>query len=145
MELPRYHRLRSTFYRLEAAQCAHCHATHFPPRAWCHLCGADRLEPVRLSGRGRVLSFTRVYQPSRGFRDAAGGVTALIELREGLCLIAQLTDVDGDAVTVGQEVEMVVRRLRADQGQGLIVYGYKFRPVLKAQPEEGGGESGPDL
>lgn len=137
MELPRYHRLRSTFYRLQATRCEACRAMHFPPRTSCHLCGSDKVEEMRLSGRGRVLSFTRVYQPARGFRDAAGAVTALIELREGLRLIAQLTDVDPEAVALGQEVEMVVRRLRDDQEQGLIVYGYKFRPALIAQSVEG--------
>lgn len=137
MELPRYHRLRSTFYRMEATRCSACQTTHFPPRTRCHLCGADQLEAVRLSGRGRVLSLTRVYQPARGFRDAAGTATALIELREGVRVIAQLTDVDPEEAAPGLEVEMVVRRLRADQEQGMIVYGYKFRPVLGSSAAEG--------
>lgn len=137
MELARYHRLRSTFYRLEATRCAACQATHFPPRTRCHLCGTEKLEEVQLSGRGRVLSFTRVYQPARGFRDTTGAITALIELREGLCLVAQLSDVNPDEVAPGLEVEMVVRRLRTDQEQGLIVYGYKFRPVLVPSAREG--------
>lgn len=132
MELPRYHRLRSAFYRMEAARCAGCHVVHFPPRSRCHLCGSDKLETVRLSGQGRVLSGTRVYQPARGFRDSAGTATALIELREGVRVIAQLTDVDPEEVTPGLEVEMVVRRLRADHKEGFIVYGYKFRPLLAA-------------
>lgn len=137
MELPRYHRLRSTFYRLEATRCPACGVTHFPPRSRCHLCGSDQMEEARLSGRGRVLSLTRVYQPARGFRDSVGAATALIELREGVRLIAQLTDVDPEDVAPGLEVEMVVRRLRADHEQGMIVYGYKFRPLLGAPPEEG--------
>ena len=138
MDLPRYHRLRASFYRLEATRCAACQAVHFPPRACCHLCGGGTLEPFRLSGRGRVVSLTRVYQPARGFRDLAGEATALIELREGLRLIAQLTDVDAEEVRPGLEVEMVVRRLRADVEQGMLVYGYKFRPVLGGpRPQEG--------
>ncbi|MFQ5695365.1 MAG: Zn-ribbon domain-containing OB-fold protein [Terriglobia bacterium] len=138
MDLARYHRLRSTFYRLEAARCTGCGRIHFPPRARCHLCGAEELESVRLSGRGRIASFTRVYQPARGFRDAAGAVTALIELPEGLRVIAQLTDVNPEDVRPGLEVEMVVRRLRADLEQGLIVYGYKFRPCLAPAAAEAG-------
>lgn len=136
MELPRYHRLRSTFYRLQATRCSSCRALHFPPRSRCHLCGSDDPNELQLSGQGHVLSFTRVFQPARGFRDAAGEVTALIELREGLRLIAQLTDVNPEEVEPGLEVEMVVRRLRADQEQGVIVYGYKFRPRLAVQPAE---------
>ncbi|MDA2913488.1 Zn-ribbon domain-containing OB-fold protein [Acidobacteriia bacterium AH_259_A11_L15] len=137
MELPRYHRLRSTFYRLQASRCAACQATYFPPRPYCLHCGSRNLEELRLSGRGRVLSLTRVYQPSRGFSDGVGTLTALIELPEGLRLIAQLTDVEPAEVETGQEVEMVVRRLRTDEEQGLIVYGYKFRPVVGARAAEG--------
>lgn len=137
MDLPRYHRLRPTFYRLEATRCSGCHTTHFPPRSRCHRCGAEDLKPTRLSGRGRIVSFTQVFQPARGFRDASGSLTALLQLQEGLLLIAQLTDADPGSIAVGQEVEMVVRRLRADQDQGLIVYGYKFRPLLHAAHAEG--------
>ena len=136
MELPRYHRLRSTFYRLEAARCICCRAVHFPPRARCHHCASEKVEPLRLSGQGRVLSVTRVYQPGRGFRDAAGAATALIELREGVRVIAQLTDADPEEVQSGLEVEMVVRRLRADHEEGFIVYGYKFRPRLTPLVDE---------
>lgn len=131
MELPRYHRLRSTFYRLEATRCASCRQVHFPPRGRCLACGSDRVEAMQLSGRGRILSFTRVFQPARGFTDFAGGLTALIELEEGVRVTAQLTDAEAEEVAIGQEVEMVVRRLRGDEQRGMIVYGYKFRPVLR--------------
>lgn len=131
MELPRYHRLRPTFYRLQASRCCGCGLLEFPPRRHCRQCGSQETEEVQLSGRGRILSYTRVYQPARGFRDAAGSVTALIDLEEGVRVIAQLTDVDPEDVAIGQVVEMVIRRLRADQEQGLLVYGYKFRPVLR--------------
>lgn len=132
MELPRYHRLRPTFYRLEAARCSSCGQIYFPPRPKCLNCPSDKIEPCQLSGRGRIISFTRVYQPSRGFSDFAGGFTALVELREGIRVTAQLTDVNPDELTVGQEVEMVVRRLRSEVEHGLIVYGYKFRPLLRS-------------
>lgn len=131
MELARYHRLRTAFYRLEASRCAACGEIHFPPRAYCLACGSADIKTLRLSGRGRVVSLTRVYQPARGFTDFAGSLTALIELREGIRVTAPLTDVDPEEIAIGQEVEMVVRRLRSDAERGLIVYGYKFRPVLR--------------
>jgi len=43
---------------------------------------------------------------------------------------AQLTDVDFSDVVIGMPVEMVTRKLRTDGEEGMIVYGYKFRPVL---------------
>jgi len=43
---------------------------------------------------------------------------------------AQLTDLGDAPVEIGMPVEMVTRRLRQDGDErGLLVYGYKFRPV----------------
>jgi uncharacterized OB-fold protein len=60
---------------------------------------------------------------------------ALVKLDEGPLLTAQLTDIDPDSVEIGLPVEMVTRKLRSDGEEGMIVYGYKFRPRLfAAQP-----------
>ena len=45
---------------------------------------------------------------------------------------AQLTDVDFTDVQIGMPVEMVTRKLRTDSQEGMIVYGYKFRPVMQS-------------
>ena len=45
---------------------------------------------------------------------------------------AQLTDVDSSDVAIGMPVEMVTRKLRVEGDEGLVHYGYKFRPVLAA-------------
>ncbi|MHB1482118.1 MAG: transcriptional regulator, partial [Bellilinea sp.] len=45
---------------------------------------------------------------------------------------AQLTDLDGQNVQIGMPVEMVTRKIRDDGNErGIIVYGYKFRPVMQ--------------
>jgi uncharacterized OB-fold protein len=53
----------------------------------------------------------------------------LVRLEEGPLVTAQLTDIDGGEVAIGTPVEMVTRRLRAEGEEGIISYGYKFRPV----------------
>ena len=57
---------------------------------------------------------------------------ALVRLNEGPMITAQLTDVETDEVEIGMPVEMVTRRMQEDGEDGLIVYGYKFRPLLGA-------------
>ncbi|MCX6069795.1 MAG: OB-fold domain-containing protein, partial [Chloroflexi bacterium] len=57
---------------------------------------------------------------------------ALIKLEEGPLVTAQLTDLGDKPVEIGMPVEMVTRRLRSDGERGILVYGYKFRPALKA-------------
>ena len=44
------------------------------------------------------------------------------------------TDVDKEDVHIGMPVEMVTRKLRSDGEEGMIVYGYKFRPAIATQP-----------
>jgi uncharacterized OB-fold protein len=55
----------------------------------------------------------------------------MIKLVEGPLLTAQLTDVDPQAITIGMPVEVVTRKLRDLGTDGLLIYGYKFRPVLE--------------
>jgi hypothetical protein len=58
---------------------------------------------------------------------------ALVKLEEGPIVTAQLTDLDNGKVEIGTPVEMVTRRLRSDGDErGLLVYGYKFRPAVRA-------------
>ena len=57
---------------------------------------------------------------------------ALVKLEEGPLITAQLTDVANDAVEIGMPVEMVTRKLSVQGDEGLIVYGYKFRPEMAA-------------
>ncbi|MBW7878705.1 MAG: Zn-ribbon domain-containing OB-fold protein [Anaerolineae bacterium] len=86
-------------------------------------------ERVRFSGRGVVESFTVVMEPPAGFEDQAPYLIALVRLDEGPIVTAQLTDIDG-VVSIGDRVEMVTRKLSTEGERGVIIYGYKFRPVL---------------
>jgi len=128
LDLPRYHRLRSAYYRLEGRRCTACQAVQFPPRDRCQKCRASSLEPHRLSGRGKVYAFAEVAQAPAGFD--APYVVAMIELEEGIKITAQLTDVEPQDVAVGLAVEMVTRRLQTQGERGYLVYGYKFRPRI---------------
>jgi uncharacterized OB-fold protein len=55
---------------------------------------------------------------------------ALVKLEEGALVTAQLTDVANEEVEIGMPVEMVTRKLSTQGEEGLIIYGYKFRPQL---------------
>jgi len=80
--------------------------------------------------RGTIYSLTRVLEPPAGFEAQAPYFLALVQLEDGQLITTQLTDVDADA-EIGDRVEMVTRKLTTDGQRGMIVYGYKFRPVLK--------------
>jgi len=88
--------------------------------------------PFVFSGRGEVYSYSTVYNAPRGFEEFVPYTVALVRLEEGPLVTAQLTDVDADELRIGMPVEMVTRRVQSGGDEGVIVYGYKFRPVVES-------------
>ena len=61
---------------------------------------------------------------------------ALVRMDDGNQLLAQLTDLrENDEIAIGDEVEMVTRVLTTEGARGVIVYGYKFRPIVANDTE----------
>jgi uncharacterized OB-fold protein len=131
MEIPRHWRLKNQRYKLVGEVCPHCETKLFPPRDVCPECGQDAKTVYAFSGRGEVYSFTTIYDAPAGYEENVPYTVALIKLEEGPLVTAQLTDLGDQRVEIGAPVEMVTRKLRNDGDErGMIVYGYKFRPVL---------------
>ncbi|MFH1929248.1 MAG: Zn-ribbon domain-containing OB-fold protein [Chloroflexota bacterium] len=131
MRLSANWRQRRQRLALTGEECKVCGARLFPPRDVCPHCHEPAYEPFEFGGRGEVYSYSTVYQPPAGYEESAPYTMALIKLEEGPIVTAQLTDMDNDEVRIGMPVEMVTRKLSEDGEDGLIVYGYKFRPVLE--------------
>lgn len=130
MEIARHWRLKNQRYQLVGEVCPHCDAKIFPPRDVCPECGGEAKEQYTFSGRGKVYSYTTVYDAPVGFQENAPYTVAMIKLDEGPMVTAQMTDLGDKPVEVGTPVEMVTRRLRTDGDErGMLVYGYKFRPA----------------
>ncbi len=131
MDIPRHWRLQKQRYGLVGEICGHCDAKVFPPRDICPDCGEEAKTLYSFSGKGEVYSFTKVFDAPVGFEEASPYTVAMIRLEEGPLVTAQLTDLDEDNLAIGMPVEMVTRKLRsATDERGLLVYGYKFRPVM---------------
>ncbi len=131
MEVSRHWRLKKQRYALQGEVCPHCSVKIFPPRDICPDCGLDARTPFQFSGRGEVYSFTTVRDAPEGHSEQVPYTVALVRLEEGPLVTAQLTDLDQQDVEIGLPVEMVTRKLRSDGERGMLVYGYKFRPLLR--------------
>jgi len=131
MSLAKHWRLQSQRYRLVGVECEDCGGRFFPHRQICPQCKSTRVGPYQFEGEGKVYSHTVIYDAPAGYEQFVPYVAALVQLDEGPLVTAQLTDVDISDVCIGMPVEMVTRRLRQYGEDGLIVYGYKFRPKLK--------------
>ncbi|MFO7942929.1 MAG: Zn-ribbon domain-containing OB-fold protein [Anaerolineales bacterium] len=131
MDIPRHWRLKRQRYALTGEVCPHCSAKIFPPRDICPECGDEAKTEYEFSGLGKVYSFTEIFNAPAGFETSVPYTVALVQLDEGPVVTAQLTDLGEQEVEIGMPVEMTTRRLQSeDEDRGLLVYGYKFRPVM---------------
>ncbi len=133
MSIPSYWRTRKQRLSLQGERCPHCSRALFPPRDICPHCGGPAKTELSMSGRGRVYSYSRVHHAPAGFEPYEPCLVALVQLEEGPLVTAQLTDVEPEDVAIGMPVEMVTRKLREEGEDGLIHYGFKFRPVMLPQ------------
>jgi uncharacterized OB-fold protein len=130
MQVSRHWRLKKQRYSLVGEVCPNCEEKIFPPRDICPDCGEEARDLFQFSGKGSVYSFTTVSDAPAGFEESAPYTVAIVQLDEGPLVTAQLTDLEKHKVEIGTPVEMVTRKLRSEGDRGMLIYGYKFRPVL---------------
>lgn len=131
MDIPRYWRLKNQRYKLEGRKCLDCGQLSFPPRLVCPKCKSRNSRTHRFKGKGKLYSFTTIYQAPDRFDPMVPYTVALVDLDEGVRVTAQITDTKPHDLTIGMDLEMVIRKIYADGDRGPVLYGYKFRPLLK--------------
>jgi uncharacterized OB-fold protein len=130
MDLAKHWRQRAARYRLEGQRHTTTGDIRFPPEAPALDETEETWQAHTLSGSGTVFSFSMVRQAPLGYTGEVPYVVALVALEEGPLVTAQITDCAIEEVAIGMQVEMVTRKLRDLGPDGLLVYGYKFRPKL---------------
>ena len=125
-------RNKQSYLGLKGEVCPHCDYKIFPPRDVCPNCGDEAKTLYSFSGKGQVFSYTTIYEAPTGYDTNAPYTVAIVKLNEGPMVTAQLTDLGEQPVEIGMPVEMVTRKMKNDGDErGVIVYGYKFRPIVK--------------
>jgi uncharacterized protein len=91
---------------LRILRCNNCHFYIHPPSPICPRCLSRDVAPQRVSGRGRVETFTINYQ--QWIPGSEPYVVAWVSIDEqpSVRLSANLIDVEPDDVAVGMEVEV---------------------------------------
>ncbi len=96
--------------QLMASRCAACGQRSFPPRADCERCLSPEFEWVEISGRGRLLTWSRISAAPAGFEQFAPYTVAMLELADGGRALAWLGDsVLEDTLRPGIELQLVPR------------------------------------
>lgn len=83
----------------------------FWPRACSVATGQLNLEWRNVSGRGKVYSYTVTHVPTAGFEDKGPYVVGLIELDEGVRIIANIINTKPEDVKIGSPVKVVFEKL----------------------------------
>ncbi|MFC2174600.1 Zn-ribbon domain-containing OB-fold protein [archaeon] len=117
-------------YRMESTMCSSCNTYFFPPRNFCPTCRRkSKIEPYVPSGKGKVYSYSIVHVAQEGFELEVPYVLAIVELKEGAKVTAQVCDVNFDELKIGMPVETTFRRISEGGEKGIIHYAYKFIPT----------------
>ena len=76
--------------------------------------GKRNIEWREATGRGTVYSFTETYVPIAGFEDRVPYFIAMVDLEEGVRILANLINVDAKEVTVGMPVKVAFEEIAKD-------------------------------
>jgi len=107
-------------------QCKSCGTKMFPPRLYCTSCMSQDPEWVKVSGKGKIHTYSVAYEypPARvaSFLSVPY-VVALIDLEEGVRMMTNIVDCEPEDVKIGLNVEVKFE----DIGEGVVLP--KFRPA----------------
>ena len=115
-------------YNLIGSKCSQCGKVFFPKRVICPECRRrGKIEDIKLSGKGKIYTYSVINTPTEEFKTLAPYVVAIIELEEGTRITSQIVDCNPKEIEIGDEVEVVFRKIRTEGDDGVISYGYKFK------------------
>ena len=137
VSLPNWQESLDQRYRLIAGQCPACGGVTFPPRGACQECHSrvefkefeapriGTIEALTVIGQGGAPpEFAALQQRSGAYAVA---IVALESDKGRVTLPAQLTDIDPDALSVGDTARATIRKIYTQEG--VPRYGVKFTSV----------------
>ncbi|EME54310.1 MULTISPECIES: Zn-ribbon domain-containing OB-fold protein [Rhodococcus] len=91
--------------RLEIQRCSDCGALRHPPGPACPKCRSFKWDTVESSRRGTLHSWTVIHHPKDPSFDYPLAV-GLIDLEEGIRIVADIAGVEHDRLRIGMELEV---------------------------------------
>jgi uncharacterized protein len=94
--------------------CNHCSHKQWYPRVLCEECGGRNFSWSKSSGRGTVFSFTiirEVVMNSPAFEKEIPYALAIIELEEGVRMVAQVVECEPNQVKIGMPVQAFFEKI----------------------------------
>ncbi|MFK8847960.1 bifunctional MaoC family dehydratase N-terminal/OB-fold nucleic acid binding domain-containing protein [Streptomyces sp. Ac-502] len=109
-------------HKLLIQRCTDCATLRFPWLPGCNHCGGDGWDTVEAAGRGTVFSYVVMHHPPFPAFDPPYAV-GLVELAEGVRMVAGVVGVPPEEVRVGMSVRLEFRAV--EEGLVLPVFNGK--------------------
>ncbi len=117
-------------YLFVGSKCGHCGEYFYPKRSICPKCRrTGKMEHVEFSGVGKIHSYTIIRVPPEGFKLYVPYIIAVVEMDEGAKVLSQVVDCEPKDVKIGMKVQTCFRKIRSEEKSGLVLYGFKFKPL----------------
>lgn len=108
----------ATAGKLVIQECQDCGSKQFYPRNLCMKCGSDRLGWLTCSGEGGIYTYTINHRaPHPYFKDKVPYVVAMIDLDEGVRMMANIQGENALRARIGARVRIVFE----DTGSGVTL------------------------
>jgi len=112
---------------LIGGKCTSCQAVFFPKQSICPRCTGQSIEETPLSRKGRLYTYTEVYQKPPDYDGPIPYLIGRVLLPEGVFVLAQLKAGKED-LKINMDMKLVVESIYRDE-IGKEIIGYKFMPA----------------
>ncbi len=126
--------------RLMGSKCSKCGEVFFGKAIACQQCQGEELKDIVLGRKGRLYTYTIIrnkppgdYRGSEPFEPFGVG---LVELPEGIRILAPLTGCAIEDLKIDMELELSIEEFYKDE-EGRKVLTYGFRPSTPKKGESG--------
>jgi len=97
--------------KVAGTRCKDCGMAFFPPRADCHQCLASNMEWFEVSGKGKLITYSRLQYAPVGFEQDVPYCIALLDYGDYKVFGRISSDLAEEEIRVGMEMQTAVNRL----------------------------------
>jgi len=102
-----------------ATKCKRCGKIYFPPQADCPYCRTSDVEWIKLSGEGKLLTFSIINVKPTTFSHYQDYAIGICELKEGVRIFTWIRTNEPNKLKVGMKIKIkVVKR----EPEGYLIY-----------------------
>jgi len=112
---------------LVGGKCGSCQAVFFPRQPICPRCTGKGIEEAPLSRKGKLYTYTEVYQKPPDYNGPVPYIIGRVLLPEGVFVLTQLRARKED-LKIDMDMKLVVESIYCDES-GKEIMGYKFMPT----------------